>query len=663
MTADFSAERIDLAREEDFRLGELLVRPSTRQIESNGKSETLQPRIMQVLVALARRRGQVVSRDELAETCWEGRAVGEDALNRCTQQIRKLGETSGAFRLETIPRVGYRLHAREGADAAGQDTTLDAQPKPVAWPRWLMPAAIAVAVVMLAAGAGWWINLNSRTVAIAAQPLTLAVLKFDSPADDAELEQFAAAVSRATADQLTRGGLNVVAPSQSMKLTGPAKADAADAFGAHALVDGNVSREGDGVRVGLRLDHAKAGITVWSSTLDGQLGEPAAIAQRLSAQLLQKLSLYGPAGQLVLPQREAAERARAWFRVIQLSDEGDDRASMLASNDFVRLWPNHASPLFMQTIETMDALHSLSDEDRFRAFKVAHDAAQEALRLGNSDAKQGPANAVAETIPAYAWGERITAFETIYVDGRPASPTTDYLNTGRVSLALEKMGAGPINGKTGLIRRAEAFLARGERTPAADDLDSGTFIYPLHPRFPELRFESAAWMGSPEEAEPLLDEPGAWRVTDVEREVLSKFLLARRTPTAGNIRAVADHCALPATRRADTALLYCFSALTVLGRVDAAFIVAETLFPELRPQPGDDPETPRWLAAPEVAWEPIVLYMPWTAKLRTDPRVIGVFDRLGLLDYWRASGEWPDFCEIEPAAAQVCTQMKSGQPI
>ncbi|WP_297695100.1 hypothetical protein, partial [Phenylobacterium sp.] len=44
----------------------------------------LEPRVMQVLVALARERGEIVSRDDLIASCWAGRIVGEDAINRCT---------------------------------------------------------------------------------------------------------------------------------------------------------------------------------------------------------------------------------------------------------------------------------------------------------------------------------------------------------------------------------------------------------------------------------------------------------------------------------------------------------------------------------------------------------------------------------------------------
>ena len=64
---------------------------------------------MQVLVALARRRRRVVSRNDLIVACWAGRVVGEDAINRCIAGVRKLGAASGGFAVETVVRVGYRL--------------------------------------------------------------------------------------------------------------------------------------------------------------------------------------------------------------------------------------------------------------------------------------------------------------------------------------------------------------------------------------------------------------------------------------------------------------------------------------------------------------------------------------------------------------------------
>jgi len=110
---------IRLAREPDFRLGALTIRPSLCEVQIRGCRERLQPRVMQVLVALARAEDRVVSRDALIETCWGGRIVGEDAINRCIGRLRRLAETcEDGFSIETVARVGYRLNAAEAGSSS-----------------------------------------------------------------------------------------------------------------------------------------------------------------------------------------------------------------------------------------------------------------------------------------------------------------------------------------------------------------------------------------------------------------------------------------------------------------------------------------------------------------------------------------------------------------
>ena len=81
--------RIDLAHEADFKIGPITVRPSLREIWCGGHREIIDRRVMQVLVALTRARGSVVSRDDLVESCWNGVVVGEDAINNCISRLRK----------------------------------------------------------------------------------------------------------------------------------------------------------------------------------------------------------------------------------------------------------------------------------------------------------------------------------------------------------------------------------------------------------------------------------------------------------------------------------------------------------------------------------------------------------------------------------------------
>jgi len=41
---------------------------------------------------------------------------------------------------------------------------------------------------------------------------------------------------------------------------------------------------------------------------------------------------------------------------------------------------------------------------------------------------------------------------------------------------------------------------------------------------------------------------------------------------------------------------------------------------------------------------PSFLFTPQMAALRRDPRFMPLAARIGLLDYWRSTGKWPDFC-------------------
>ena len=83
--------RIDLTREPDIVVGGAQIQPTACEVVVDGRRVRLQPRVMQVLVALARAGGQPVSREQLIAVCWGGVTVGEDALNRCIQRLRRLG--------------------------------------------------------------------------------------------------------------------------------------------------------------------------------------------------------------------------------------------------------------------------------------------------------------------------------------------------------------------------------------------------------------------------------------------------------------------------------------------------------------------------------------------------------------------------------------------
>lgn len=100
---------IDLAHTPPFQIGQVKVLPASREVLGGGRREVLEPLVMQVLVALQSAHGETLSRNDLIDACWGGRAVTDDAVNRVITRLRALGRSFGGFQVETITKVGYRL--------------------------------------------------------------------------------------------------------------------------------------------------------------------------------------------------------------------------------------------------------------------------------------------------------------------------------------------------------------------------------------------------------------------------------------------------------------------------------------------------------------------------------------------------------------------------
>lgn len=104
------SERIRaLASASRFRVGATLVYPERLAIERDGVASALEPRIMEVLVALAERAGEVVSAEQLLIEVWRGTFYGDNPVHRAIAQLRRhLGDPSC---IATIRKRGYRLVA------------------------------------------------------------------------------------------------------------------------------------------------------------------------------------------------------------------------------------------------------------------------------------------------------------------------------------------------------------------------------------------------------------------------------------------------------------------------------------------------------------------------------------------------------------------------
>ncbi|TDJ24911.1 MAG: hypothetical protein E2O54_00475, partial [Gammaproteobacteria bacterium] len=108
---DSSGVGFDL--DKGFRLGDIEVLPRQSTVVRDGERDSVEPRAMEVLVCLAKRNGDTVTRREFEDEVWRGRVVGPENLDRAIFMVRKaLGDTESERQfVQTIPTVGYRLIA------------------------------------------------------------------------------------------------------------------------------------------------------------------------------------------------------------------------------------------------------------------------------------------------------------------------------------------------------------------------------------------------------------------------------------------------------------------------------------------------------------------------------------------------------------------------
>ena len=270
-SADRSAP-MDLAREADLRLGPALVRPSLSEVVAAGRTIRLQPRVMQVLVVLARADGEVVSRDELLARCWGGLAIGDDAINRCIGRLRRLSEEEapGAFTIGTLPRIGYRL-------------------SPVAARASPPPAQGAV------------------------RKPSICVLPFANISGDAEQEYFSDGISQDIITDLGKvSALSVVARNTAFTFKGKSvKApDVARELNVGHVLEGSVRKAGNRVRITAQLIDGVAGDHLWAERYDRDLTDIFALQDEISEAIVTALKLK------LLPQEKQAISQRGTDSVV-----------------------------------------------------------------------------------------------------------------------------------------------------------------------------------------------------------------------------------------------------------------------------------------------------------------------------------------------------------
>ncbi len=167
-----------------FDVGEWQVHPSLNRLTRGAEEVRLEPKVMQVLEALAETPGEVVTREQLVARVWPDVFVSDDVLHRAIRELRKAfgDETAKPAYVETIRKRGYRLIApvRSPQEAAVATTEVseaaitETQPPPPV-PIQQSNRFVAVASIVLAG------VLSAVVFALASRPAPIeTVIVFGS---------------------------------------------------------------------------------------------------------------------------------------------------------------------------------------------------------------------------------------------------------------------------------------------------------------------------------------------------------------------------------------------------------------------------------------------------------------------------------------------------
>lgn len=275
-----------------FVIGDWEVHPQENLLRRGDASKHLEPKVMDVLVFLAERQGEVISRLQLLDAVWAGVVVGDETLSRAVSILRnELGDDPRSPRyLQTISKRGYRCiaevaplassgtdHARSGdaqddMNAIAQSGRKTTRSRPV-------NAATAVILALLVAAAVFGLLEVFRTddapaMRISEGSPSIAVLPFANRSTSEEDVFFVDGIHDELLSHVARiGSIKTISATSVRQYRGTTKTipQIARELGVTAVLEGGVQRAGDQVRINVQLIDAVTDEHLWAQIYDRKL--------------------------------------------------------------------------------------------------------------------------------------------------------------------------------------------------------------------------------------------------------------------------------------------------------------------------------------------------------------------------------------------------------
>lgn len=290
--------------------------PARGSLLCAGQPIHLRPQSYAVLEYLVENRGHLVTKDRLIEHVWEGRAVTDGSLGKCIEEVREaLGENARQY-VKNVHGRGYLLEAEvEASEAASlaselaanvdiavpvPDDSVSSSQGPVAhaeltpWGRKRVRGAVAGLLLVLAVAAAYSVLRSTpRPRAADGRVTSMAVLPFKSLAPDNRDEVLEMGMAETLMTRLSGLGEIAVRPGASVSKYSDEARDplaAGRELGVDAVLDGSIQRDGDRVRVVVRLLSVADGKQMWAARFDEEFGDIFSVQDSISERVANELA-------------------------------------------------------------------------------------------------------------------------------------------------------------------------------------------------------------------------------------------------------------------------------------------------------------------------------------------------------------------------------------
>ena len=276
--------------EGDFRLGEWLICPKLNTVQSDGGAVRLEHKFMLVLMCLAGRPGEVISKDELIRTVWADTFVTDDVLTRAVSELRRIlrDDAKQPHIIETVSKNGYRLIAPvqripDSSSAAGREVKANF----FAGRRRKVLAAMTVALVAIAITVAVApVHKPAKIQTRGPQPIAVLPLQNASAAKDLDFLRLGLADDIATTLSFYPS-LSIRPFAATSKYASPDidLQKAARELHVADLVTGHFLVAGENVEVTLEAVDATDNRVLWRATLRGTTRDLTEVQEQISARV------------------------------------------------------------------------------------------------------------------------------------------------------------------------------------------------------------------------------------------------------------------------------------------------------------------------------------------------------------------------------------------